>query len=36
MESTQNDWGQQDIINETKILTKRGSDTIHDVIPKKL
>ena len=32
MEFTQNDWGQRDIANKTKILTKRGSDKIHDVI----
>ena len=35
MEFTKNDRGQRDIINKTKLLTKRGSDTIHDVIPKK-
>ena len=35
MEFTQNDWGQRDIINKTKILTKRGSDKIHDVMPMK-
>ena len=35
MEPTQNDWGQRDIINKTKILTKKGSDKIHDVIPTK-
>ena len=34
IEFTQNYWGQLDIINWTKILTKRGSDKIHDVIPK--
>ena len=35
MELTQNDWGQRDTINKTKILTKQGSDKIHDVIPTK-
>ena len=35
MESTQNDWGQCDIINKTKILAKRGSDKIHDIIQTK-
>ena len=35
MEFTQNDWGQCDIINKTKILTKRGSDKVHDIIPTK-
>ena len=35
MEFTQDYWGQCDIINKTKILTKRGSDNIHDVIPSK-
>ena len=35
MQFTQNDRGQRDIINKTKILTKQGSDTIHDVIPTK-
>ena len=33
---TKNDSGQRDITDKTKILTKRGSDTIHDVIPKKI
>ena len=32
MEFMQNDWGQRDIINKTKILTKQVSDMIHDVI----
>ena len=32
---TQNYWGQRGIINKTKILTKWGSDMIHDVIPTK-
>ena len=32
MEFTQNDWGQRDIINKTKILTKLGLDRIHDDI----
>ena len=35
MDFTQNDWGQNDIINRTKILTKRYLDMIHDVIPTK-
>ena len=35
MEFTQNDWGQREIINKTKILTKWGSDKINDVIPTK-
>ena len=35
MEFTQNDWGQHDIINTVIILSKRGSDMIHDVIPTK-
>ena len=35
MEFTQNDWGQRDIINKIVILTKRGTDTIHAVIPEK-
>ena len=30
-----NDCGQCDIINRIKILEKRDSDKIHDVIPKK-
>ena len=34
MEFTQNDWVQCGIINEIKILTKRGTDTIHAVIQK--
>ena len=32
MEFTKNDWGQRDIVNKTKILNKRGSNKIHDVI----
>ena len=32
---TQNDWGQCDIINRIIILTKRGTDTRHSVIPTK-
>ena len=32
MELTQNEWGQCDIINKIKILTKSGTDTIHAVI----
>ena len=35
MEFTNNDGGQQDIINKIKILTKRGTDKIHAVIPAK-
>ena len=35
MEFTQNDWFQRDIINKLIILTKRGTDTINFVIPKK-
>ena len=35
MEFTQNDWGQHDIINTIKLLTKLDSNMIHDVIPKK-
>ena len=35
MDFTQNYWGQRDIINKAKILTKQVSDTIHDVIPTK-
>ena len=35
MEFTKNGSGQRDIINKTKIFTKRGLDMIHDVIPKK-
>ena len=35
MEFTQNDWGQRDIINKIKILTKLGTDTIHAVISTK-
>ena len=35
MDFTQNDWGQRDIINRIMKLNKRGSDTIHDVIPTK-
>ena len=31
MSFTQNDSGQRDIINETKTLTKLGSDTIHAI-----
>ena len=29
---TQKEWGKRDIINKTKISTKQGPDTIHDVI----
>ena len=32
MDFTQNDWGQRDIINKTKILNRWGSDTIHGTI----
>ena len=32
---TQNDWDQRDIINKIKILTKWGTNMIHDVIPTK-
>ena len=32
MEFTNNDWGQHDIINNIKILTKQGTDTIHAII----
>ena len=35
MEFTQNDWGQRDIINRIKILTKRGTATMHAFIPTK-
>ena len=35
MEITQYDWGQCEIINKTKILTKQGSDKIHEFIPTK-
>ena len=35
MEFTQNRWGQHDIIKRIKIITKPGSDTMHDVILKK-
>ena len=35
MDFTPNDCGQRGIINRIKILTKRGSDKIHDVIPTK-
>ena len=35
MKFTKNDWGWSDIINKTKILTKRGSDAINDIISKK-
>ena len=35
MDYPQNDWGQLDIINKTKILTNHGLDTIHDIIPTK-
>ena len=34
-EFTQNDWGQNNIINKIIILNKLGSDMIHDVIPTK-
>ena len=33
MEFTQNNEGQQDIINRIKILAKQGSDKIHEAIP---
>ena len=36
MEFTQNYWGQSDIITKTKILTKRGTDTIYAVILKNI
>ena len=32
---THNDWGQFDIINNIIVLTKRGADTVHTIIPKK-
>ena len=35
MSITKNYYGQRKIINIIKISTKRGTDTIHDVIPKK-
>ena len=35
MEFTQNDRGQYDILSKNKILTKRGTDKIHAVIPTK-
>ena len=35
MEFTQNDWGQCDIINKSKILAKRGWYKIHDIIQTK-
>ena len=35
IEFTQNNWCQRDIINKTKLLTKKDSDMIHDVIPTK-
>ena len=35
MEFTQNDWGQNDIINKIIILNKRGSYMINDLIPTK-
>ena len=35
MEDMQSKWVQFEIMNKTKILTKRGSDEIHDVIPTK-
>ena len=35
MGSRKNYWGQHDIINKTKVLNKRGSYTIHDVITTK-
>ena len=33
MKFTYNDWGQWEIINKVKILTKRGADMIYTVIP---
>ena len=35
MSFTHTDWDKCDIINNILILTKRGSDTIHTIIPKK-
>ena len=35
MEFPQNDWGQHDITNKITILIKRGTDTIHAIIPTK-
>ena len=35
MEFTNNNWFQHDIINKFTVLTKRGTDTINDVITKK-
>ena len=35
MDSTQNYWGQCDILNTIIILTKRGTDKIYAVIPTK-
>ena len=35
MEFTKNNQGQHDIIKIDKILTKKGTDTIHAVIPTK-
>ena len=32
MDFMQNDWGKRAIIKKTKILTKQGSDKIHDFI----
>ena len=29
---TQNDWGQHEITNKRKLLSKQSSDTIHDAI----
>ena len=34
-ELTQNDWDQSDMINNTEIWTKGGSDTIHAIDPTK-
>ena len=33
MKFTQNYWGQRGMINTIEILTKRGSDNMHDFIP---
>ena len=35
MSFTQNDWSQPNITSKIIILTKRGTDTIHDVIQTK-
>ena len=36
MKFMQNYWGQYDIINKTKIKTKKGIDKIHELISKKI